>query len=72
MSKSIVDNPGVIAFPPALYAGTLFAGLLLNFLFPIYLLPRSVAIALGAAIIFAADFIAISAIPRDAPRKHGG
>jgi len=53
---------GVIAFPPALYAGTLFAGLLLYFLFPIYLLPRSVAIALGAAIIFVASLIAILAI----------
>lgn len=62
MSKSIVDNPGVIAFPPALYAGTLFAGLLLHLLFPIYLLPRSVAIVLGAAIIFVAGLIAISAI----------
>lgn len=61
MSKSIVDNPGVIAFPPALYAGTLVAGLLLHFVFPIYLLPRSIAIVSGAATIFVAGLIAISA-----------
>lgn len=56
------DNPGVIVFPPALYAGTLFAGLLLHFIYPIYFLPRSAAVASGAAIIFAALLIAISAV----------
>jgi protein-S-isoprenylcysteine O-methyltransferase Ste14 len=33
------DNPGVIAFPPALFVGTLLAGLLLQWLFPRHLFP---------------------------------
>lgn len=61
MSTETVDNPGVIAFPPALFAGTLALGLLLHFIFPVNLLPRSIAIASGAVVIVSAALIAISA-----------
>jgi protein-S-isoprenylcysteine O-methyltransferase Ste14 len=61
MEEEMSDNPGVIAFPPALYAGTLLIGLLLNFVFPISFLPRSVALVLGASAIVCAGLIVISA-----------
>lgn len=56
-----VDNPGVIAFPPALFAGTLAIGLLLHFVFPITFLPRLVAIASGVIVLAGAALIASSA-----------
>jgi protein-S-isoprenylcysteine O-methyltransferase Ste14 len=62
MEERTSDNPGVIAFPPALYAGTLLIGLLLNFVFPIGFLPRSVALALGVLAIICAGLIVISAV----------
>ncbi len=60
MSKETVDNPGVIAFPPALFAGTLALGLLLHFIFPVNFLPRSIAIASGVVVLVGAALIAIS------------
>lgn len=56
-----VDNPGVIAFPPALFAGTLAIGLLLHFVFPITFLPRLVAITSGMIVFAGAALIASSA-----------
>lgn len=61
MSTETADNPGVIAFPPALYAGTFVVGLLLHFVFPIYLLPRSMAYVSGILVIVVAGLIVISA-----------
>lgn len=61
MSEETVDNPGVIAFPPALFAGTLALGLLLHFIFPINLLPRSLSIASGVVLLVGAALISISA-----------
>lgn len=61
MSEETVDNPGVIAFPPALFAGTLALGLLLHFIFPVAFLPRSIAIASGVIVLISAALIAISA-----------
>ena len=61
MAEDMSDNPGVIAFPPALYAGTLAIGLLLWFVFPIGFLPRSVSLVLGVLAIIGAGSIAISA-----------
>ena len=60
MSKETVDNPGVIAFPPALFAGTLALGLLLHFIFPVNFLPRSIAISSGVVVIVGAALIARS------------
>ena len=62
MTEPMPDNAGVIAFPPALYAGTLTIGLLLNVVFPIGLLPRLVVLFLGVAAIICAGAIAISAL----------
>ena len=61
MEENMSDNPGVIAFPPALYAGTLFIGLLLSFAFPIDFLPRSLTLILGVLVTICAGLIAISA-----------
>ena len=61
MSEETMDNPGVIAFPPALFAGTLALGLLLHFIFPINFLPRSLSIASGVILLVGAALIAISA-----------
>jgi protein-S-isoprenylcysteine O-methyltransferase Ste14 len=62
MSKITTDNPQVIAFPPALYAVTLIAGLIIQYFFPVHFLPRPVAILTGIAAIMIAVLIAISAI----------
>jgi protein-S-isoprenylcysteine O-methyltransferase Ste14 len=55
------DNAGVIAFPPALYAGTLFFGLILDFIFPLSLLPRFAAVILGLLTIICAALLVVSA-----------
>jgi protein-S-isoprenylcysteine O-methyltransferase Ste14 len=62
MTEQISDNAGVIAFPPALYAGTLSIGLLLNVVFPTGLLPHPIALVLGVVTILCAGLIAISAL----------
>ena len=41
------DNAGVVAPPPFIYAGTLVAGLLLNWMRPMPFLPRGLSRALG-------------------------
>ncbi len=61
MSEETVDNPGVIAFPPALFAGTLTIGLLLQFVFPVPFLPRLIAIASAVVMLVGATLIAMSA-----------
>lgn len=61
VSKESIDNPEVIAFPPALYGGTLALGLLLSFMFPINFLPRPLAFTLGASLIICAGLIVVSA-----------
>ena len=61
MSEETVDHPGVIAFPPALFAGTLTIGLLLQLVFPIAFLPRLIAISSAVVILVGAILIAMSA-----------
>lgn len=61
MLEETTDNPGVIAFPPALFAGTLALGLLLHFLFPVNFLPHVIAIASGVVVLVGAALIAVSA-----------
>jgi protein-S-isoprenylcysteine O-methyltransferase Ste14 len=46
------DNPGVIAPPPLIYAGTLAVGLLLNRLHPVPFLPRGPWRVLGLPLAF--------------------
>jgi protein-S-isoprenylcysteine O-methyltransferase Ste14 len=47
MTEDERDNPGVIAPPPLIYAGTLVAGLLANRRYHVPFLPRRVARILG-------------------------
>jgi protein-S-isoprenylcysteine O-methyltransferase Ste14 len=61
MKVEMSDNAGVIAFPPALYAGTLFIGLLLSFVFPISFLPRLASLLLAAIVMTGAGWLSISA-----------
>jgi len=42
----------VLVFPPLLFVGTLAVGLVLHWLMPVHLLPRLVALGMGAAILF--------------------
>ena len=49
--RNPADNPGVVAPPPLIYAGTLAAGLLLNRLRPTRFLPRGFSRTLGPAFI---------------------
>ncbi len=51
MATTPKDNPGVIAPPPLIYAGTLAAGLLLHMLFPVRFLPRKIAPILGGVLL---------------------
>ena len=46
------DNPDVIAPPPLIYAGALAKGLLLNWLYPLPVLPRGLRRGLGWPLIF--------------------
>lgn len=61
MNEQISDNPGVIAFPPALYAGTLLIGLVISFFFPISFLPRPIALSLAAIAMIGAGWFSTSA-----------
>ncbi|MBD1848111.1 isoprenylcysteine carboxylmethyltransferase family protein [Cyanobacteria bacterium FACHB-63] len=61
MLEETADNPGVIAFPPALFGGTIAIGLLLQLIFPVYFLPRLIAIASGMIALISAALIAGSA-----------
>lgn len=69
MTKDTPDNPGVVAFPPALYAGTLLIGLLLDFIFPSNLLPRFATLVSGVLTIICAGLIVVSAV-RAMNRAH--
>jgi protein-S-isoprenylcysteine O-methyltransferase Ste14 len=61
MNRTDLDNPGVIAFPPALYAITLLIGLGMSFIFPLSLMPRFVSLPLAGSAIIGAGLISISA-----------
>ncbi len=51
MSGQRSDSPGVIAFPPLLYGGTLAVGLILHFFVPVRPLPSLPARLLGAVLL---------------------
>ena len=53
------DNPGVIAPPPLIYAGTLAVGLLLNRLHPVPFLPRGSWRILGLPLAFTGFLIGL-------------
>ena len=63
------DSPGVIAFPPLIYGGTLLVGLLLHVLVPIGRLPALPA-RLSGAILFLGSG-ALAAWAQNAMRRAG-
>ena len=63
------DNPGVIVFPPLLFAGTLIVGLLLQWVMPWYVLPHLLARSLGVLLVVLSILIASWA--RATMRKAG-
>lgn len=62
MNHNIIDNPNVIAPPPAIYAISLTAGILLQTLFPMNLLPPVGVYVLGGLLFILAGTLAVSAI----------
>ena|SRR2546425_7495264 len=69
MTNELQDNPGVIAPPPLIYAGTLAVGLLLNRAFPVKFLPRPIALILGIPCIMTAILLTWSAF-QEMRRAH--
>ena len=51
MSEQVSDSPGVIAFPPLLYGGTLVVGLIIHFLAPTRPFPALPARLLGGVLL---------------------
>lgn len=56
-----MDSPGVVVFPPFLFAGTLALGLLLHWLWPVALLPPTVARVAGIALLVLSGWLVRSA-----------
>jgi protein-S-isoprenylcysteine O-methyltransferase Ste14 len=59
MAEPEQDSPGVIVFPPLLYAIALALGVLLDFLHPIHPFPTGPARILGALLLVASMALAI-------------
>lgn len=53
------DNPGVVAPPPLIYAGTLAVGLLLNRLHPVGFLPKNARRTLGPLLVAAGGAVGV-------------
>ena len=62
MNEQTSDNPGVIAFPPALYAVTLLVGLGLSFIFPVSFLPRLISLPLAALAMLGVGWFSTAAL----------
>jgi protein-S-isoprenylcysteine O-methyltransferase Ste14 len=60
-NQQTADNPGVIAFPPALYAGTLAIGLGISSLVPVSFLPRLVSLPIAVLALIGAGWLSTSA-----------
>ena len=61
MTVSIRDNPGVVAPPPLIYAGTLAIGLLVHLFFPVKFFPKVGATLIGRICTTIAGTLALSA-----------
>lgn len=61
MNDPISDHPGVIAFPPTLYAITLASGLGISHWLPAAFPPRLVSLPLAALALTAAAWLSVSA-----------
>ena len=57
MPPSTKDAPNVIAIPPLIYLAFVAVGLLLDYLFPVPVLPNSIQYAVGFGIIIAAGLV---------------
>jgi protein-S-isoprenylcysteine O-methyltransferase Ste14 len=69
METATNDHPGVIAFPPALFAGTLGLGLLIHWLVPRHPFPAPVARPIGLAVLMLS--IALAGWGRATMRRVG-
>jgi protein-S-isoprenylcysteine O-methyltransferase Ste14 len=59
------DNPGVIAFPPLIWAATLVLSLLVHFFIggvPMSILPRAISLGIGIVLFMIAPLLAIPAM----------
>ncbi len=61
MGTKNIDNPGVIAFPPALYGVTLATGLVISFIFPVSFVPRLISVAVAMLAMIGAGWLSTSA-----------
>lgn len=61
MSHDIIDNPNVIAPPPVIYAVSMAAGILLQTLFPMHLLPLVGAYVSGGLSFILGGIVAVLA-----------
>jgi protein-S-isoprenylcysteine O-methyltransferase Ste14 len=61
MNEQMSDNPGVIAFPPALYGVTLAIGLGLSFIFPVSFFSLTISLPLAALAMIGAGWFSTSA-----------
>ncbi len=57
MPQSTKDAPNVIAIPPLIYLAFLAVGLLLDYLFPVPVLPNSIQYAVGFGMIIATGLV---------------
>ena len=57
MPQNTKDAPNVIAIPPLIYLAFLAVGLLLDYLFPVPVLPNSIQYAVGFGIIIAPGLV---------------
>ena len=57
MPQSTKDAPNVIAMPPLIYLAFLAVGLLLDYLFPVPVLPNSIQYAVGFGMIIATGLV---------------
>jgi len=61
MEKSPNDSPGVIAFPPLIFAVTIVIGVAAHFIFPVAITPHTPWRILGTVLALTAGTIALSA-----------
>jgi protein-S-isoprenylcysteine O-methyltransferase Ste14 len=64
MGANANDCPGVIARPPFIYLGFLLLGLVLDWLWPVAVLPETLQYALGAALVGLGVLVVVAAVRR--------
>ena len=62
MSQKSIDIPGVIAFPPLIYAAPLMVGILIQRILPLHFLSQPVALWLGILFLGLGLLILLSAV----------